>query len=202
MINTLIFDYGGVISDGGRSFEPMLRLANNLKIDEESAIELIKKPWGRLSSGIVDVNGFWVEIDKAYGSAIPSQTKEIWNTYENCMKPRTDVLHFLKTLRSSGYHLGLLSNTVPPTANSIRNAGGYKSFDFTILSCEVGLQKPESRIYELILENLPGMSPADMIYVDDVPANLDPARALGIKTVLANSPSNMIGEIASILNVH
>lgn len=200
MIEALIFDYGGVVSDGGRDFEPMLRLAINLKIDEESAINLMKKPWGRLSSGAIDVNDFWVEIGESFGFAIPPQSKEIWNTHENCMNPRSDVIHYLESLKSSGYILGLLSNTVPPTAASIRTAGGYNSFDFAILSCEIGLQKPDSKIYKLMLENLPGIAPADMIYIDDVPRNLEPAKALGMKTVLANNPSQMIAEINTILN--
>lgn len=38
MVEALIFDYGGVISDGGRDFEPAIRLASNLAIDQSSAI--------------------------------------------------------------------------------------------------------------------------------------------------------------------
>ena len=56
-------------------------------------------------------------------------------------------------------------------------------FDDWVISSEVGLRKPLPEIYELAAERL-GLAPSDCVYVDDLPPNLKPARALGMATVL------------------
>ena len=52
-----------------------------------------------------------------------------------------------------------------------------------MISSEVGLRKPDPAIYELAAERI-GLPPEACVYVDDLPGNLKPARALGMATVL------------------
>ena len=52
-----------------------------------------------------------------------------------------------------------------------------------MISSEVGLRKPDPAIYELAAERL-GLPPSACVFVDDLPGNLKPARALGMATVL------------------
>ena len=50
------------------------------------------------------------------------------------------------------------------------------------LSGEVGLAKPDPRIFELTIERC-GLTPASTIYVDDVRSNVDAARQLGLNAL-------------------
>lgn len=102
-------------------------------------------------------------------------------------------------MKSSGHILELVSNTVPPTAQSIRNNGGYDFFDFTVLSCEVGFKKPDVVIYELRLSHIDNIAPEHIIYIDDANQNLPAAHKLGMKTILANDHSVLISELSTIL---
>ncbi|HVC36259.1 MAG TPA: HAD family phosphatase [Candidatus Dormibacteraeota bacterium] len=199
MIEALIFDYGGVISDGGRGFEPAFRLAKNLGIEEQDALDLIQAPWDKLSTGTINTGEFWNEIETGYGDIVPGNLRDIWNTYENCMKPRGDMQNVLQALKSSGYILGLVSNTVPPTAQSIRNNGGYDFFDFTVLSCEVGFKKPDTKIYELGLNQVGDITPEHIVYIDDANQNLPAAQKLGMKTIHANNHNVLINELSAML---
>lgn len=198
MVEALIFDYGGVVSDGGGDFEPAMRLASNLLIDQSNAVQLISEPWDQLSKGFIDVDGFWLQIEDTLGSEINESLRDIWNTFDNCMHPRKEMQATLMSLKTSGYILGLLSDTVPPTAQSIRLGGGYDPFEFTILSCEAGLRKPDEKIYNLALSKIPDINPSNVVYIDDNANNLVPARKLGMQTILAGNTDDLNIEIAKV----
>ena len=68
-----------------------------------------------------------------------------------------------------------------------------------MISSEVGLRKPDPAIYELAAERL-GLPPAACVYVDDLPGNLKPARALGMATVLHRGDAEAtLAEIGALL---
>ncbi|MFF0250855.1 HAD-IA family hydrolase [Streptosporangium sandarakinum] len=60
-------------------------------------------------------------------------------------------------------------------------------FDHHVISEAEGVAKPDPRIYRLTLERM-NLAADECVFVDDNPANLLPARALGIETVLADGP--------------
>ena len=150
---------------------------------------------------MISVDDFWATIENSLGHAIPDESRAIWNTYEECMFPRIIVLRLLEKLKASKYILGLLSDTVPPTAQSIRENGGYDIFDFTILSCESGLRKPDRKAYELALSKLHNIAPRNVIFIDDNSKNLVPASMLGMKTLLATDSRSLVSAINALLSV-
>lgn len=78
----------------------------------------------------------------------------------------------------------------------------HEGFSPLILSHQVGLSKPDPRIYELMLQQL-GFSANECIFVDDMEKNLLPAKQMGIKTLLANDePICLLREIEKLLAVN
>ncbi|UZD89938.1 HAD family hydrolase [Cognatishimia activa] len=55
-------------------------------------------------------------------------------------------------------------------------------FDVTVVSGQEKMLKPEARIYELLCERA-GLSPADCIFIDDSPKNVEGARAVGMDAI-------------------
>ena len=137
-------------------------------------------------------------VEDALHYKVNGDLRDIWNTFSNCMFPRQEIQTTLKSLKASGYTLGLLSDTVPPTAQSIRHGGGYDPFEFTILSCEVGMRKPDERLYKMVLSKIPNVDPGTIVYIDDNPINLIPAQKLGMQTILAGNSEDLNAEIARI----
>lgn len=89
--------------------------------------------------------------------------------------------------------LHLLSNTnVLHFEHCLRQFPWLKKFDSWFLSYEMGLRKPDPAIYEMVLKKL-GPKPQEVLYLDDIPENLVPAAALGIKTELVGPTQNLIG---------
>ncbi len=67
-----------------------------------------------------------------------------------------------------------------------------------IYSHEVGLAKPDPRIYALTCERL-GVRPAEMVFLDDVEPIVEAAREFGIHAVLFEANAQAIGEIEALL---
>jgi HAD superfamily hydrolase (TIGR01509 family) len=103
--------------------------------------------------------------------------------WESGVRLYDDVLPALDTLRGEGRRLAIVSNCSWQTAGVLEAIGLAGEVDVVVLSFEVGLMKPDPAILRLALERL-GADPARAALVDDAPANLDAARALGMATVL------------------
>ena len=74
-------------------------------------------------------------------------------------------------------------------------------FETVVDSGFVGVRKPDPAIYALVLDRL-GLPAADCVFVDDLPGNLKPARALGMGTVVHHGDAAAtLGEAGELLGV-
>lgn len=98
-------------------------------------------------------------------------------------------LQLLQQLRLH-YDLVLLSNTneiheeafneILLHNHGIPNIGVF--FDRVYLSHRVGLRKPSSEVFQMILEDT-GFKPEHTLFIDDSPQHIEGANALGIQTI-------------------
>ena len=68
-------------------------------------------------------------------------------------------------------------------------------FELVVDSAFVGMRKPDAEIYELTLERLGGVAPAECLFVDDIEVNCDAARELGMSAVHFRDNEQAIPEI-------
>ncbi len=114
--------------------------------------------------------------------------------------PIPEMETLINELRSKNYKVGLLSNVIPNTAKDIREHGGYRSFDFTVLSYELGIAKPELDIYEFAMKQLTDTKPSEVVFIDDQERCLIPAREMGIRTILAMNTKQIITDVRDIIS--
>jgi putative hydrolase of the HAD superfamily len=95
-----------------------------------------------------------------------------------------DSLPVVRELRSRGVRTALISNCSHSTRPIVDRLGLEEEFDATLLSFEVGLHKPDPRIYQEALHRLGDVAPDRAIFVDDQTEYCDGAAALGIETYL------------------
>jgi putative hydrolase of the HAD superfamily len=74
--------------------------------------------------------------------------------------PRADALPTLEALRERGFLLGLITVCSTDVAELWESTAFGGLFDATVFSCEVGISKPDPRIYEICCERL-GVRPED-----------------------------------------
>ncbi|BFH72880.1 HAD-IA family hydrolase [Sulfurisphaera javensis] len=94
-----------------------------------------------------------------------------------------EVIDFLEKLKSKGHKLVLVSNATPRGKEVFYKLGLNKYFDFTIFSFEVGLVKPNPKIFSLVIRNFgkPRFHIGDIYEMD-----IKGARDAGIEGILLN----------------
>jgi putative hydrolase of the HAD superfamily len=110
-----------------------------------------------------------------------------------------DAMHdLLQQVRRAGLRTGLLSNSW--------GAGDYQRelfpvrFDAVVISAEVGMRKPEERIFRHAVE-LIGLPPEECVFIDDIAANVAAAEAIGMTGVLHTEPAATVAHIAGLLGL-
>ncbi|NJC74068.1 HAD family hydrolase [Planosporangium thailandense] len=99
------------------------------------------------------------------------------------------TLDLLDSLRAAGYRLGLVSNATAESAQAWADCPLATRFDAAVFSCELGVAKPDPRIYLAAVEAL-GAGPGDCVYVGDgADGELTAAAALGM-TVFRTTEHN------------
>jgi putative hydrolase of the HAD superfamily len=93
-----------------------------------------------------------------------------------------DTIPLLETLRRRGVLTAIVSNCADNTRLLLADLGLIELVDAVVLSCEVGVAKPDPSIYEHALRLL-GVPASAAVFVDDQPVFCDGAAALGIHAV-------------------
>ena len=96
------------------------------------------------------------------------------------MQPDEAMLDGVRAARRAGVRTGMLSNSWGDDRYDREQLA--QLFDAWVISGEVGIRKPDPAIYALAAERL-GLPPEACVFVDDLPGNLKPARAIGMATV-------------------
>lgn len=104
--------------------------------------------------------------------------------YRDLFRPKRGAVETLTWLRPRGYALALVSMCAPDTPDLWRASPLDGLVDVLVFSSEVGLRKPDPRIYLLACDRL-GVDPADCLYVGDGnDRELSGAAAVGMSPVL------------------
>jgi putative hydrolase of the HAD superfamily len=103
----------------------------------------------------------------------------------------------LRDVRSNGVRTCLLSNS---WSNTYPRDDWDEVFDAVVISGEVGMRKPEPRIFEHALGRI-GLAGAECVFVDDIEANIDAARALGIAGIHHRDAATTIAELETVLRL-
>jgi putative hydrolase of the HAD superfamily len=98
------------------------------------------------------------------------------------------VRETLISLKGKGYLLGIITDTSQPIHNKLSwfESGGFGHvWDSIISSHEIGVEKPDPRIYAAALLQL-GLSVPQAVFVGHSPEELEGAHAIGMKTIAFN----------------
>lgn len=108
---------------------------------------------------------------------------------------------FVGEVRGSGRAVAVVSNVVTewlPWWMAVLPEGDFA--DAIVLSCEVGLRKPNPAIYLLAAERL-GLEPAEILFLDDFPAMVDAARGVGMQAIHVGGHDRAIAETRALLGL-
>jgi putative hydrolase of the HAD superfamily len=107
------------------------------------------------------------------------------------------MFDLLRRAKDAGLRLALLSNS---WGNSYDRTGWDDLFDAVVISGEVGMRKPEPRIFQHVAELL-GVPPERCVMLDDLPWNIEAARAAGMSALLHESVGATALQLEELLGV-
>jgi putative hydrolase of the HAD superfamily len=180
-IDGLIFDFGGVLWDMRWDVTVELEREHGLRERAIAQTLYTGDTWRRIEVGEGDreawLRGAHAQLEEIAGRALPPLHQH-WRERQHLIAPNIELIRALK----SRYRTAVLSNADSSLPDRLRGIGIHDLFDCIVCSAEVGLAKPEPRIYALAAQRV-GLPPPACVFVDDLESNVEAARAAGMHGV-------------------
>lgn len=195
----LLVDYGGVLTSS--VFGSFTAFCEAEGLDAQEVGERFRRdPEARrllveLETGRMDETEFEVGFAKILQVDHPGLIDRLFAG----MRPEPAMLEAVAAARAAGIRTGLLSNSWGD-ARRYEHARLEELFDAVVISALEGMRKPEPEIYRLAAERM-GLPPERIVFVDDLPFNLDPARELGMATIHHTEPAATVAELERLLGI-
>lgn len=181
-IRVVMFDLGGVLLRTEDS-RPRVELGRRFGLSRDEIEKLVfgsevslKAELGQAEPGEV-----WIHAQKKLRIA-NDELAAFQDAFWAGDRLDEDLLAFVKSLRGK-YRTVLLSNAwMDMRKNVARRFGSLDAFEMQVFSAEVGLRKPDPRIFQHVLDLL-GADPEEIVFVDDFSENILAARKLGFRTI-------------------
>ena len=196
-IKAVIFDWGGVLIENPT--EGILRYSREvLGIGSGCMLAAYRKLISYFQEGKISEEEFWKGIRRRTGAKGNLPPASLWlEAFEQAYVPKEDVFAVAREIHQCGCRTGILSNTEMP-ARPLMDREPYRIFDPLVLSWEVGSSKPQKKIFEVLIETL-ALPPSEILFVDDVEANVRASRELGLRGHLFTDAQALRRALAPIL---
>ncbi|PWH16709.1 MAG: hypothetical protein DDG59_09185 [Anaerolineae bacterium] len=197
-IRTILFDFGGVLLRT-ENHQPRRNLAANYGLDEDELVYLVFGSPSALSATVGEITAeqHWQEVARALGAStdqIPALKTQFF------AGDRLDEA-FVQLIRSyrKTHRIGLLSNAWDDLRSVLKDQLAILDiFDEVIISAEVGLMKPDRRIYELAAQTF-RVPPQEAVFIDDLLVNVQAAQEAGMKAIQFRSTPQTIHDLQHLL---
>jgi epoxide hydrolase-like predicted phosphatase len=194
----LLVDFGGVLTtDIFASFEAFCT-HEGLPLDAVKRLFLDDPVAYPLLVGLEDGSLPDVEFEERFAALLGVAPEKLIDRMLGHATLDDAMLGAIRAARRHGIRTGLVTNSwgVSRYDRTLLT----ELFDSVIISAEVGLRKPNTEIYELGARSV-GLDPNDCVYVDDLPGNLKPARALGMTTLHHHDAGTTIAALAVLFGL-
>ena len=183
MIRNIVFDIGNVIV----RWDPALIVARTFGPNRgtpEYAAQLFGAPiWKALNRGEHDEAEAKSIFIRDFGLSVEEADAMFFHVKDSQdLIPGT--LDLMEALAAKGYRLFALSDNVHEIVAHLKTRYDFwRYFEGAAISAELGVMKPSAGIFEYLLEAY-DLAADETLFFDDVPANVEGARSVGIQACL------------------
>ena len=197
----LLVDWGGVLTtDVFSSFQSFCRnegieptlIRDLFRHDPEGRRALFELETGELTEP---------EFEQRFGELIGLHEDRISGLIDRMfggMKADIAMFDAVRAAKAAGKRTGLLSNSWG--VDRYDRTHFPQMFDAVVISGEEGIRKPDRAIYDLAVERM-ALPAEQIVFVDDLPGNLKPARDLGMATVHHEDGRATVRELEALLGL-
>ncbi len=192
----IVFDFGGVLMDWNPRYlyrklfpgdeQAMEHFLAEIGFDEWNQLQDSGRPFSIAVAELCGRFPQYCDLIRAYDERYPESL--------NGAIPGT--VEILRRLRAAGYALFGLSNWPAEKFNLVRpDYDFFGWFQGIVLSGEAGVAKPDPRIYRMLLAQV-GLPAEECLLIDDSPASITAAQALGFQTIHFQGSDQLANELA------
>lgn len=197
----VVFDIGNVLIH----WQPE-RLYARLIPDANARSQFFEKTGLLHMNEEIDRGAPFRETVEAKAAAFPEHADLImpwhdqWTEMAHAIIPQT--LKVIRALKAQDTPVFALSNFGADTFEfALTVYPELAEFDRHFISGRLKVTKPDPRIYEIV-ETETGLSGADLVFFDDLPANIEVAKNRGWRAQLFTQPEKMITDLGDMGLIH
>lgn len=153
----------------------------------------------RATLGQADVDDVWTWVIQ-HLNLIEDERDALSRDFFSGDRIDESLVEFIRNLRPR-YKTGVISNAWPNTRYRIEKEWCIAdAFDHIVVSAEVGIAKPDPRIYQLALDGL-GVASDEAVFIDDFEENIEGARAVGMQAIHFRDSKQTISALRKLLDL-
>jgi FMN phosphatase YigB (HAD superfamily) len=185
-MNCLVLDAMGVIFEAADDVSELLIPFIAAEVGDFDE-QIIQSTYLRASLGQISADNFWAQVNLSAALEDDFLSRHILSPGVN------ELLHYAW---QKEVPVWCLSNDVGRWSEKLRNNFEIeKLLTGSVISGDVGVRKPDRKIYEVLIEHC-GHKIEDLLFVDDREKNIEAARSLGIDSILFQAETGF-GEVRS-----
>ncbi len=202
MIKAIIFDIGNVLVKGSLLKKPTKNhihgvheyVAIKLNIALDQYFDSIDTTYAKSMEGKLPKKKV-LEIMSKNLKTTPKRLEKLYiKSYKRQFKKNKELFRLVFRLRKKGYKIAILSDQWHLSKEVLASKKLMKKFDVVVISCDVGVRKPNSKIYKIVLKKL-NLPAKGCVFIDNQMWNIKPAKKLGMKTILFKDTNQLIKEL-------
>ncbi len=197
-IKAIVLDIGGVLAVRKK----LKKLGNGIHHDAakefglglDQYFDAIDSIYVKSMEGRVDKKEVLDTFSKHLGFSKSKIEKTYYNLYKHYLKDNKQLFEQAFELKKQGYKIAILSDQWHLSKEALLSKKNSKKFDEVVLSCDVGVRKPDLEIYKIILKRLK-LKGEEVLFIDNQPWNIEAGKKLGIKGIIFKNNKQMFKQL-------
>jgi putative hydrolase of the HAD superfamily len=197
-VRNVIFDLGGVVLDWNPDhivarFQPVPELRASLK-----AALFGHADWRLFDRGTLTESELIERLQLRVG-ATRQEVEAILDGIRDSLVEKPETVKLMRALQGQGTPLYCLSNMPATVYTHLRQRHNFwDAFSGIVISGEVQMMKPEPEVFMHLLATF-NLRPEECVFIDDVLANIESARQVGLHTIWFKDAAQCRRELEQIL---
>ena len=193
MIKNIIFDFGQVMV----RFDPYAIAAHTLKDQDDIALLVPvlfdRLYWDKLDAGTISDQEVLDAVYQRIPERLWDQARQIYFDWIYHLPEIPGMPELVQALKAHGIRVALLSNISHYFVTHTHEIPTLALFEYCVFSADLGICKPDARIFAKACEG-GGFDPAQTLFVDDSPQNVQGARDFGLQAYLFDGDAAALRE--------
>jgi len=197
-VRNVIFDLGGVVLDWNPDhivsrFQPVVELRAALK-----AALFGHADWRLFDRGTLTESELIERLEPRVGRPRQEVTA-ILDAVRESLVEKPETVQLIRALQAQGTPLYCLSNMPAGVYAHLRRRHNFwDAFNGIVISGEVKMMKPEPAVFQHLLATF-NLRPEESVFIDDVLANIEGAKQMGLHTIWFKDAAQCRRELDQVL---